>query len=390
MKRNLYLSLALLCAAFAGYGQGSQINGTTQVHPGGHYGAYGTLTFSAGYLVTPRNDPNSNVYFTTGSASAGQSDASHVNGYAEKQGTTAFTFPIGDGTTLRPAGISAPSGSTNFQAAYFKGNPGSATLPTGAPFATANLGTGVGAVSTVEYWDINGSSATNITLTWNAASNLNTLTGGDATKLTVVGYNPATSKWEDLGKAGGTTGTVSTTGTVTANAVTPNTFSAFTFGTSAAAVAPDLSPGVDIDGLSFTTSSLSKDFIINIYNGDSNNPNAFGPTSAPIVFAINKLSAFTITYPTTSGSSNVSGGTANNNGDWSFDETTRPGFITVTSKAGTKINGGGRAILGFTITRNAGVAGNTTQNITANVQGGTGGGETPTNNNRVVTSVTAQ
>lgn len=383
MKRNLYVSLALLCVAFAGYGQGSQIDGTTQVHPGGHYGAYGTLSFNAGYLVTPRNDPNSNVYFTTGSASAGQSDASHVNGYAEKQGTTAFTFPIGDGTTLRPAGISAPLGSVNFQAAYFKGNPGTATLPTGAPFATANLGTGVGAVSTVEYWDINGSSATNITLTWNAASNLNTLTGGDATKLTVVGYNPTTSKWENLGQAGGTTGTVSTTGTVTANAVTPNTYSAFTFGSSAAATVIDLSPGVDIDGLTFTTSSLSKDFIVNIFGGATG-----GQTTAPITFVISKTSAFSITYPTTSGTSNVFGGTANSNGNWTFTESAS--FITVTSKAGVTLNANGQAAIGFTITRKAGIAGNTTQNITVAIAPGTGGGEAPTTNNRTITSVTAQ
>lgn len=232
MKRNLYLSLVLLCVALVGYGQGSQVDGTTQVYPGGHYGVYGTLTFNSGYIITPRSDPNSNVYFTAGSASAGEKDASHVNGYAEKAGTTAFTFPIGDGTTLRTAGISAPSGSTNFQAAYFKGNPSSATLPSGAPFPTANVGTGVGSVSTVEYWDVNGSSATNLTLSYNAASNLGTLTNNTATNLIIVGYNPSTSKWENLGNAGGVTGTLAGDGSVTANGVTPNTYSAFTFGSS--------------------------------------------------------------------------------------------------------------------------------------------------------------
>lgn len=236
--RNLYLPLLLLLVTFAGYGQGSGVFGTSQVHPSGHLGLYNSVTFVSGYLITPRSAPDDNVYFTTGSTWAGASDASHVNGYAEKEGATAFTFPIGDGTTLRPAGISAPSASGNFQAAYFKVNPNSATLPSG-PFPTTNLGTGVGAVSNVEYWDINGSLTINLTLSWNAASNLNTLTSGSLNNLVIVGYNASTSKWESLGRAGGTTGSVAATGTITANAVTPNTYVAFTFGSTGL---PDLTP----------------------------------------------------------------------------------------------------------------------------------------------------
>ncbi|WP_420150983.1 beta strand repeat-containing protein [Spirosoma sp.] len=238
MKKSNYLIIFLLVIAVMGYGQGSQINGTTQVYPPAYYGAYGTLTFNTGYLVTPRNAPNSNVYFTTGSASAGQSDASHVNGYAEKEGTTAFTFPIGDGTTLRPAGISAPASSARFQAAYFKADPGAATLPTGGPFPTANRGTGVTAVSPVEYWDVNGSASTNLTLTWNAASNLATLTGNTLSDLIIVGYNPSTSQWENLG-ATAISGTLSGSGSITTSvaAFAPNTYTAYTFGSLAAPLA---------------------------------------------------------------------------------------------------------------------------------------------------------
>jgi hypothetical protein len=378
MNIRFYMSILLVCCGVSSYAQ-SNIYGTTQVFPGGYFGVYNTITFSSGYLVTPRSEPSSNVYFTAGSASTGQSNASHVNGYAEKAGTTAFTFPVGDGTALRQVSISAPASAANFQAAYFKTNPNSATLPSGAPFPTANLGTGVTGISNVEYWDVNGSTSISLTLSWNAASNLNTLTGGSITSLRVVGYNPSTAKWENLGNAGGTTGTVSTTGTVTAAAVTPNTYSAFTFGT---VTTIDLTPTNDIDGLNFVTAGTNRDFVVNVYNIN------IGPTTAPVRVAISKLTAFDITYSTSSGNSNVFGGTPNQNSDWTFTETSS--FIIATSKSGIVINGNGQSVIGFTLTRKAGVANGTTQNITTSIASGTGGGETPTNNNTAITNVTAQ
>lgn len=379
MIRIFYILLLLISIASESYGQGSQINSTIQVYPNGNYGVYGTLTFNSGYAITDRASPNHNVYFSVGSATTGQSDASHVNGYAEKAGTTAFIFPVGDGTTLRPVSISAPASAANFQAAYFKTNPNAATLPTGAPFPTANLGTGVTGISNVEYWDVNGSESTSLTLTWNAASNLNTLTGGTISSLRVVGYNPSTAKWENLGNAGGTTGTVSTTGTITATTVTPNTYSAFTFGT---VTTIDLTPTNDIDGLNFVTAGTSRDFVVNVYNIST------GSTTAPVRVAISKLTAFDITYSTSSGNSNVFGGTPNQNSDWTFTESGN--FIVASSKSGVVINGNGQSVIGFTLTRKAGVASGTTQNITTSIASGTGGGETPTNNNTAITNVTAQ
>lgn len=379
MKIFIFIFFILLFISEPGYTQGSQINSTVQLFSGGHYGAYGTLNFKTGYIVTPRTDITSNVYFTNGSISEGQSDASHVNGYVEKTGATAFTFPVGDGINLRPVGISAPANSTNFQAAYFKTNPNSATLPTGAPFPTANLATGVTGISNVEYWDVNGNSSINLTLSWNAASNLNTLTGGSITNLRVVGYNPSTAKWENLGNAGGTTGTVSSTGTITAVAVTPNTYSAITFGT---VTTIDLTPTNDIDGLNFTSSGANRDFVVNVYNISS------GPTTAPVRVAISKLTAFDITYSTTSGNSNVFGGTANQNSDWTFTESGN--FIIATSKTGIVIKANGQSVIGFRISRKTGVASGTTQNITTSIASGTGGGETPNTNNTAITSITAQ
>lgn len=234
MKRTLYLAALLWCWALLVQAQ-SQLNATVQIHPGGNMGVYSNLNFNSGYVITPRSAPGNNIYFTVGATHTGASDASHVNGYAEEAGHAAFTFPIGNGTSYRSAGISSASTAVNYRAAYFSGNPGSATLPTGAPFATTSRGTGVGAVSTVEYWDIDGSAAASITLSWNAASNLNTLTGGSSNRLVIVGWNG--SQWVSLGQAGGVSGTLSGTGSVTATNVTPNTYTAYTFGSLACQLA---------------------------------------------------------------------------------------------------------------------------------------------------------
>ncbi|KAB7726499.1 hypothetical protein F5984_24600 [Rudanella paleaurantiibacter] len=225
MKRLLHFTVCWLLLTTAGFAQ-SSLYGNMEVHPGGKVGVYNSMTFNSGYISTPRQAPPSNVAWAPASAPAGAANGSHVNGYAETWGNTAFTFPIGNGTTLRPAGISAP-GSGTFSAAYFGTNPGAATLPTGGPFSTASLGTGVTGVSPVEYWDINGPSAVNLTLSWDANSNLNTLTGGTLSSLVIVGWDG--TNWVNLG--GTATGTLSGTGTITTTTpVIPNTYTAYTFG----------------------------------------------------------------------------------------------------------------------------------------------------------------
>lgn len=321
MKKKIYLSLFLLGAAFTGHSQGSGIYGTLQTFAGGYYGAFGQVTFSAGYIVTPRATPaTSSAYFTSAATHTGASNTSHVNGYAEKEGTAAFVFPVGNGTKLRTAGISAPASSAKFQAAYWLGSPAAAALPAGAPFllAAANLGTGVAAVSAIEYWDVNGALPVNLTLSWDAASSLNTLTASTLANLIVVGYNPTTSKWVSLGAAGGTTGTLAATGTITASAVTPNTYSAFTFGSAVVSV-PDLRPLYVMSDVGFSKpSALSKSSILRIYNvGDA----ASVATGLMTVYIYPPSNLFTIALGTSPG--------------WSLTFNATDNYYTLTSTATT-------------------------------------------------------
>jgi hypothetical protein len=251
--------------------QGSQgnatiFNGAQATFFGDHTFVPGGTGTQNGIIKTIRTAPFGILAFGPAANHSGSSDASHVDGYSGKYGTSAFTFPIGNGTQIRPVSISAPA-SGDFKAAYWASNPNAAILPAGAPFPIANLGAGVSAVSNVEYWDVDGPSAINLTLTWDAASALDALTGSTIANLVVVGYNPATSKWENLGNAGGATGTLATTGTVTANGVIPDNYSAFTFASAGSVSVPDLRPLYVMSDVGFIKpSALTKNATLRIYN----------------------------------------------------------------------------------------------------------------------------
>lgn len=119
----------------------------------------GVATFSDGITETGTNK----IIFRSGSSYSGESDGSHINGWVEKIGNSAFAFPIGDATKLRTSSISAPSVSTDaFSAKYFKSD------PNGVHIASA-IDASLNHISRCEYWSINrtaGSSTPVVTLSF--------------------------------------------------------------------------------------------------------------------------------------------------------------------------------------------------------------------------------
>lgn len=174
----------------------------------------GSATFTDGIVVTNSNK----MSFLHGATYTGASNGSHVNGFVEKTGNVAFTFPVGDGTLLRPASIAAPSATTDvFIGKYFYSNPN----PT---YNTASKAAVLDTVSNCEYWTINrttGTSNVKITLTWENpnSSCLKYTSPGD---VYVAGWDGAT--WQSFAN-GGTTGN-SSAGSVVSNTA-PTTYSAF-------------------------------------------------------------------------------------------------------------------------------------------------------------------
>jgi hypothetical protein len=189
--------------------------------------------------------------------STGASDAYYVDGYVRKYGTGQFVFPVGDNGNYGPFAASADGTS----GAYFRANPATAitsnlftgtnypALPAGAPFPIGllNRGLGIKTVTNVEYWDIDGSNATPITLTWDAASNVNTLTGGQLAVLTIVGWDG--TKWVRIASApdansilGGGTSTTTNGSITTTTSIVPNNYKAYTL----AALGADVSPRISV------------------------------------------------------------------------------------------------------------------------------------------------
>jgi hypothetical protein len=157
-----------------------------------------SATFTDGIVVTNANK----ISFLDGTTYITVSDVSHVNGFVEKIGNQAFTFPVGDGSKLRPASISAPSVNTEVFIGKY--------LQTSAnPLYDLSLKDAVlDVLSTCEYWTIDRTSgATNVdvTLSWFNTSPYDCLGAGvPPSDYYIGGWNGTI--WKSFAN-GGTTGT---------------------------------------------------------------------------------------------------------------------------------------------------------------------------------------
>jgi len=212
-----------------------------------HHGdiEFGTDNLGAlpGIVGTERSFPQGFVSFFNSAKPLSVSDVSHIDGYVRSYQIGKFIFPIGDNGKYRPIAIDKSDIDNPTSAAYFGVNPSVATtskllggiepvLPASGPFSTASLGEKVLKVSNYEYWDINGTVATKITLTWNANSNVTTITKGDFRGLSIVGWDgfqwvviPSTIDGTSIF---GTSSDLNS-GSVTTNAsIVPNTYEVYT------------------------------------------------------------------------------------------------------------------------------------------------------------------
>jgi hypothetical protein len=176
------------------------------------------VSFITGMIVSSAANK---IIFDVSATVSGASDNSHVNGPVQKIGTSAFEFPVGDGTNYRPIAIGAAGGSNTFTATYVKNS--ALTIATSL--------SGLDHVSNCEYWTLDrsaGASAVDVTLSWNGAACPETVAAPYVdvpADLRVARYNG--SDWEDVGNtatigAGG----FASTGTVTSSPI--NSFSPFT------------------------------------------------------------------------------------------------------------------------------------------------------------------
>lgn len=141
----------------------------------------------------------------------------------------------------------------------------------------------------------------------------------------------------------------------------------------------DITPTIDIDNALFTPNpgvGSAYDFVVNLFE------NGGGPTNGIITITIPMPSGWDISVPsTTSGTSDVFGGTANENSNWNFTVVANTS-VTITSKPGVIIGKSGVAVVGLRATRRTTTSTGTSQSLSLTIDGGSDA--VPANNSFVL------
>jgi hypothetical protein len=161
-----------------------------------------TVTFNTGILVT---DATNIMHFASnGAVALGGNAGSHIAGPVMRTGSTAFTFPTGDGSVYGPIHISGGGFNTGittatYLAQYFNDNPdGTYSIEQKAPGTPADL-----KVSEAEYWILDQLNATPVTAPRVWLSFEDARSGGvtDPSTLGVIGWE-FPGWWQLLGNGG--------------------------------------------------------------------------------------------------------------------------------------------------------------------------------------------
>jgi len=200
----------------------------------------GSYTFgaSSGQTLTTRTASTyGKLSFSPTATVAGVADTHYLNGYASVLRTTPFLLPIGQSGEYAPARIT-PTTVAPVDAAYYRANPTT---------VGATLDATVPAISSVEYWNIQGANNAVVTLTWRVSSNLSAIASATAT-LFIVGYDG--TKWVKIPSAVDATSILGGASTISSGSVTStaavnlNTYKYFSIGADASLSTPQFNSGI--------------------------------------------------------------------------------------------------------------------------------------------------
>ncbi|MEJ1224036.1 gliding motility-associated C-terminal domain-containing protein [Sediminicola sp. 1XM1-17] len=153
--------------------------------------------FISGNIFTPRDKTDIHIKYMEDAFYTGESSTSKVNGYSLIEKEQSFTFPIGDDNRLRPLTITSTGINTLAKGAYFYEDPNAPSTFQNS-FNTDIMGNGIFSVSYEEFWRLEGSVPSKVTLTWDERSNVGVL-GEVLRDLKVVGWSKEEQQWVNLG-----------------------------------------------------------------------------------------------------------------------------------------------------------------------------------------------
>ena len=180
--------------------------------------------FVVGDFRTPRAQTGIAYSFFGDAFYVGEGDPAKVDGYAAISDIQEFTFPVGGAAQYRPLTLSSSGINSFAQCAYFLEN------PSAAGFNIRLKPRDVAEVSTVEYWKLEGSVSSTITVSWNARSNMASI-APDPNSVTLLGWSKSEQRWVSIG-ATAVAGDL-TMGLITSASFVPDNYDAITFGSNA-------------------------------------------------------------------------------------------------------------------------------------------------------------
>lgn len=182
---------------------------------------HGVHAFTSGVISTS-STPNYVIY-ENGSSYSGNGDSRHINGWARKNGSGNFVFPIGNGIIQRTIEITDLSANSAFVAKYNAPTPN--TWNVMGPLVSLDL---------AEYWQldqVSGGTA-KVSMNWNHSKVA--FPNWVVSEVRVAEY--VAGMWADQG--GSATGTTTSTGSITSNQL--STFGSFTFASTSVILPVDL------------------------------------------------------------------------------------------------------------------------------------------------------
>lgn len=155
----------------------------------------GDVVFNNGIAYI--SDTEGSLTFLNNAKAMNAKDESHVQGNVEKEGTSAFTFPIGDKEMYRYSAISAPKGTKDVYESKY-------SFDDASFFATHQTKAGViSQVNQNEYWLLQHDKNTNgdvvLTLSWDARTTPAELLEKPAENLHILRWDEKQLMWVDEG-----------------------------------------------------------------------------------------------------------------------------------------------------------------------------------------------
>lgn len=184
------------------------------------------VNFIEGDIITPRNQRDIYFNFLQDAFYVGESNASKVDGFMQINNRQAFSFPVGDSQQLRPLILNSEAVNVLSKCAYFFDDPNNPD-DFESNFSTDAKPERVGEISPIEFWALEGSLPSTVTISWNERSDIESLTD-DVNTIIVVGWNKARRQWLSLGNIA--LGGDLTQGFVTSDSFIPDEYEIITFG----------------------------------------------------------------------------------------------------------------------------------------------------------------